>query len=468
MNPHANEPTPQVSDNLAAKRCGVAALLSIIGTGWLGSISCSSLGSAGADHGSADAGYADQSLDPSTNATQGDGVAEAPSQPSHDAQTDARTESPDAGGASSVSECSGVDPFLQTSGPSIRTARGAGPIIALRGVNLGGWLMIEPYMTPVNDAQDDFTMHGLLTSRFGATTADRLIATYQKAWMQAADFDAIAELGMNTVRIPITYFNIQHTDGTLRADAFERLDWAVAEAWKRCIYVVFDLHGAWGSASGWASGGKVGPSELWTVEENRARSTALWEAIAAHYRGHPGVAGYDLINEPNGASNDEERWALQDRFYRAIRAIDADHMIFIEAIWWLVNLPNPSQFGWTNVVYECHHYDWDHRTDVTALKAGADAKVNDFMQHASYGVPFYLGEFNFFGVTDAWKYGIERWDRAGFSWSTWSYRAAVDGADLTNGWGVYNVVDPRPAKPSLRNDSADVIQAKWSAWNAQA
>jgi aryl-phospho-beta-D-glucosidase BglC (GH1 family) len=375
---------------------------------------------------------------------------------------------PDASDASTVSACSGVDPFLRTNGLTIRTGRGAGPTVALRGVNLGGWLMIETYMTPVGDVPDDFTMHDTLTKRFGGATADQLVVTYQKAWMQTADFDRIAELGMNAVRVPITYFNVQNSDGTLRADAFERLDWAVSEAWKRCIYVVFDLHGAWGSASVWASSGRAGPAELWTVEEDKKRSQALWEAVAAHYRGNPGVAGYDLINEPAGANTDQDRWALQDRFYKAIRAIDPDHMVFIEAIWWLDNLPAPSQFGWTNVVYECHHYDWDHQTDVAAQKAGADAKVTDFTTHASYGVPFYLGEFNFFGLPDAWKYGIEQWDHAGISWTTWSYRAATDGAPIDNSWGVYNAVDPLPAKPSITNDSAADIASKWSTWSAQA
>jgi aryl-phospho-beta-D-glucosidase BglC (GH1 family) len=412
-----------------------------------------------------------------SNVAMPDAGIEAPTGSPDDAAADAGSDRPppppdaqppDAGDGLLVSACSGVDPFLRTNGLTIRTGRGSGPVVALRGVNLGGWLMIEPYMTPVGDVQDDFTMHDTLTKRFGATAADGLVATYQKAWMETADFDRIAELGMNAVRIPITYFNVQNPDGTLRADAFDRLDWAVTEAWKRCIYVVFDLHGAWGSAAGWASSSKVGPSELWTVEENKKRSQALWEAIAAHYRGQPGVAGYDLINEPNGASSDQERWALQDRFYKAIRTIDADHMIFIEAIWWLVNLPQPSQFGWTNVVYECHHYDWDHQTDVAAQKAGADAKVTDFTSHASYGVPFYLGEFNFFGLPDAWKYGIEQWDHAGISWTTWSYRASTDGASLTNSWGVYNVVDPRPAKPSITNDSSADIQTKWSRFTAQA
>jgi aryl-phospho-beta-D-glucosidase BglC (GH1 family) len=365
-----------------------------------------------------------------------------------------------------VSTCTGVDPFLSASGLNVKSGRGTGSIVALRGANLGGWLMIEPYMTPLADVPDDYTMNTLLEQRFGAATRDSLIASYEQTWMQSADFDAIAALGMNAVRVPVSYFNIQNADGSLRSDAFTRLDWAVSEAWKRCIYTILDLHGAWGSASNSASGGKIGTAELWTSEDDKARSTALWQALATHYKGNPAIAGYDVLNEPIAAATDQDRWDLQDRFYKAIRAVDPDHMIFIEAIWWLDNLPQPSQYGWTNVVYECHHYLWDKLTDVPAQKAGADAKVTDFVMHANYGVPFYLGEFNFFGNSDAWKYGAEQWDKAGISWTSWSFRASADGTGLTNSWGVFNPIDPRPAVPSISNDSAADIQAKWSHWGA--
>jgi len=365
-----------------------------------------------------------------------------------------------------VSTCSGVDPFLAASGLQVHSARGTGPAVSLRGANLGGWLMIEPYMTPLADVPDDYSLHTVLEQRFGATVRDSLIAGYEQSWMQTADFYAIAALGMSAVRVPVTYENIQNADGTLRTNAFERLDWAVAEAWKRCIYTIIDLHGAWGGASTSASSGKVGTAELWTSEDDKARSTALWQAIATHYKGNPAIAGYDVLNEPIAAATDQDRWTLQDRFYKAIRAIDSEHVIFIEAIWWLDNLPQPSKYGWTNVVYECHHYLWDSQTDVAAQKAGADAKVDDFTKHASYGVPFYLGEFNFFGNPEAWKYGVEQWDKAGISWTSWSFRASADGIGLSNSWGVMNPIDPRPALPSITQDSAADIASKWAKWGA--
>jgi aryl-phospho-beta-D-glucosidase BglC (GH1 family) len=364
--------------------------------------------------------------------------------------------------------CSAGDPFLVASGLEIRDGRGNGDVVSLRGGNLGGWLMLEPWMSPFVDAPDDFTVRQTLTSRFGAAASDALIAAFEGAWMQSGDFDNMAALGMSAVRVPFEYANLENPDGSLRVDAFARLDWAVTEAWKRCIYTILDLHGAPGSQNGWESSGMVGPAALWTSPTDQQHTIAIWQEVAAHYRGNPAVAGYDLLNEPAGASTDQDRWALQDRIYRAVRAVDPEHMVFIEAIWWLDNLPPPAMYGWNNVVYECHHYEWSVQTDDQKQRDGADAKVADFLSHATYGVPFFLGEFNFFANPDAWSYGIEQWDRNGISWTTWSWRADVPGAGVEDSWGVYNPRDPGPPAPSVASDPQSTILADWSRWDASA
>ncbi len=369
-----------------------------------------------------------------------------------------------------TSACAIADPFLKASGMALRNGRGTADVIALRGANLGGALVAEPYMSPISDMKDDYTLHQVLEQRFGPAVKTTLLRTFHEAWIQAADFENLAAMGMNAVRLPISYLHMQEPDGSLRPDAFERLDFVVSEAWKHCIYTVIDLHHAWGSASTWASGGRIGPAELFSNEQNQQNTERLWATIAEHYRGNPAVAGYDVINEPagNDSTTNEQRWALQDRMYRAIRSQDPDHSLFVEAIWLMSDLPRPERFGWSNVVYECHHYLWDHATDLAAQKAGADDKAHDVAKYSYYGVPIFLGEFNFFGLPEAWRYGMEQWDKAGLSWTMWSARAAVDGADQNNGWGLFNPRSPRPDEPNLARDSSADIARKWSSWTAQA
>jgi hypothetical protein len=379
----------------------------------------------------------------------------------------------DGAGAMSMpaSACSAVDPFLSAKGTEIRDGRGAGDVISLRGANLGSWLLLEPWMSPVADAVDDNTMRNTLTSRFGDATKDMLIAAYEGAWTQAGDFDDMAALGMNVIRLPFWYLNLENADGSLRADAFTELDWAVSEAWKRCIYTVLDLHGAPGSQNGNLGSGVQGPSNLWTSDADKAHTVAIWQRVASHYVGNPAVAGYDLLNEPFGAPNDQERWDMQNSLYQAVRGVDPDHMVFIEAIWHLDNLPPPSMYGWTNVVYECHSYDWGtpmgaDESNPQAQMASVDAETEDFKSHASYGVPVFLGEFNVFGNPDVWKYTVEQWSSNGMSWATWSWRASAGGG-VTDSWGVYDPPNPPPT-PSMTNDSAATILADWSRWTLSA
>ena len=45
-----------------------------------------------------------------------------------------------------------ADPFLKTNGLDIRNGKGTGDIVALRGVNLGGWLLMESWMVPMDSS----------------------------------------------------------------------------------------------------------------------------------------------------------------------------------------------------------------------------------------------------------------------------------------------------------------------------
>ena len=87
----------------------------------------------------------------------------------------------------------------------------------------------------------------------------------------------------------------------MKEDAWGYLDWAIAEAKEREMYVVLDLHGAAGR-QGWEHhSGCAGKNELWNSETYRDRTIWLWERIAEKYKGEEAIAGYGLLNEPWGA-----------------------------------------------------------------------------------------------------------------------------------------------------------------------
>jgi len=345
--------------------------------------------------------------------------------------------------------------FLKVRGISIRRESGKGVKIALRGTNAGGWLVHEEWMCPTN-APDQQTIRDTLTDRFGAEEAQSLLDVYRGAYWTIQDFDNCAAMGMTAIRLPFTYMDFTDDAGNFFPKAFDRLDWFIENCARRGIYVILDLHGAYGSQNGkHHSGIHNDGRQLYHNEANRALTIRLWEAIAARYKGNPAVAAYDLLNEP---ANDTGltgvmQWDFYDELYMAIRKVDPDHIIVMEACWNPPDaLPKPRQYGWKNVMYSYHHYAWDAKDDqgVTGHTIGQIVGIT----RALDGVPILIGEFSGFGYEGGWRYTLKNYNRMGYHWTTWSYKATGD-----TSWGLYN---HNPPRVDIYGDSAETIREKWS------
>ncbi len=360
-------------------------------------------------------------------------------------------------------------PFLKTSGLDIRNDSGQGEVVPLRGVNLGSWLLMEDWMCPMDSSgnlTNEWMVREKLTQRFGAATKDSLMGAYQDAWLMESDFDNITALGMNCIRLPFWYLNLQEDDGTWRADAFHRLDWAVSNAWERGIYTILDLHGAPGgqTANAKSTGRSWPTAALWTNSTYQARTRDIWARVSAHYNGNPAVAGYDLLNEPMDTPSSSVYWNFLNACYQTIRTNDPDHIILMEATygsWNLDMLPNPASYGWTNVVYQLHSYPWGVWNDVPLLNAETEKTIQDCVNHQGWNVPCHVGEFNM-APEEAWKYAIERYSTSGLGWQMWAYKSTFTGG-ITS-WGIYNPNGTVTAIPNIENNSSSQIRSKWAAW----
>lgn len=106
---------------------------------------------------------------------------------------------------------------------------------------------------------------------------------------------------MNLIRVPFWWGDVQTLSGSWRADAFDRMDWVVSNAWQRGIYTLIDFHGPPGGQSSSQSTGQQNQNLYWTSASDQAQTALIWSNVAAHFAGNPAVAGYDLMNEPSGA-----------------------------------------------------------------------------------------------------------------------------------------------------------------------
>lgn len=346
-------------------------------------------------------------------------------------------------------------PFLKADGKVLKDNFGTGDTITLRGTNAGGWLVTENWQCPVN-AKDQLTTLKIFTERFGADKAQELIDYYQDNWWTEEDFDIVKEEGMNVLRLPVTYFEMQNSDGTLKETAFKRLDWFVQNCALRGIYVLIDMHGAMGSQNGKDHSGDTTIADkgnFYDNEENIAKTITLWEEIAKRYKDNPWVCGYDLLNEPSATGT--VQFDVYNRLYKAIRAIDKNHALFIQSIWEPYHLPDPSFYGWQNVVYEYHFYGWDVEKDAEGQMAFIQSKVKMANEDTNYNVPLLVGEFTFFSNENSWN-AMDIFEEQGWSYTSWTYK--VTGKNSS--WGIFTSDDKR--KVDIYKDTYETIKEKWS------
>ncbi|KAF8215056.1 glycoside hydrolase superfamily [Mycena galopus ATCC 62051] len=134
-----------------------------------------------------------------------------------------------------------------------------------RGVNLGGWLLTEPFITPalyepyVNKSSIAVVDEWTLSIAMGANLATEMEDHY-KTFITEQDFADIAGAGLNWVRIPIGFWVIEAIDdepflvGTSWTYFLKAIQWAR----KYGIRIFLDLHALPGSQNGWNHSGKAG------------------------------------------------------------------------------------------------------------------------------------------------------------------------------------------------------------------
>jgi endoglucanase len=356
--------------------------------------------------------------------------------------------------------------MLHASGRNIVNANGQ--TVVLKGMNLGGYMVMEPWMCPADSGglPDSYSVMSELDSRFGVAEEQTLIRDYEQAWITTQDFVNIKNAGFNVVRVPVWWGNFwplaSQTSSTWRSDAFTQLDWIVSQAAAQGIYVIIDMHGVVGGQSTSDDTGQQNQNQYWTNTNDQGNTAWMWWEIANHYNGNATVAGYDLLNEPMNAPNDADVISAFASLYTSVRSADPNHMIIIEGCfdqWDWAMLPSPSSKGWTNVVYEMHEYQWN--TTQAAVNAGSQNEVNEFNNYASYNVPDYIGEWNDMGYNSSYQYSYNLYTSNGISSTMWAYKG-TDGLN-PNGWAMYGP-SYWPTTPNVSTATAAQIAADWAGW----
>ncbi len=316
--------------------------------------------------------------------------------------------------------------------------------IMLRGVNLGGWLLMEGYILhSLNQPEAGFKKR--FQKALGREKLIEFESSFRNSFIREEDFRRISQLGFNCVRVPFHYALIEREPYAYDRRGVKYLDHVVSWAKRHKLWVIFDLHAACGSQNHDWHSDSSGKAKLWTTAAYRRRTCALWEFIARRYRKETAVAGYDLLNEAV-VQDSRKLNALYRELIQAIRRVDRNHILFLEGNKWATDLACLDSFEDDNIVLSAHFYDpldftFNFVPDLSYPFRSANGSplftkstLRKILSryHAlaqSKGRPLFIGEFGinyrqtFFGE-DKWLADVldifRDWD---FHWTYWTYKA---------------------------------------------
>ena len=188
----------------------------------------------------------------------------------------------------------------------------------IRGVNLGGWLVLEPWITPSLFQQFEnkpFELKAIdettFQSKLGYQEAQRQLELHWANWVTEEDFRKLSKWGVNLVRIPFGFWVFG--DFADMVASIHHLDRGVELAAKYNIQVLLDLHTVPGSQNGFDNSGTACANSQFSKKcvtlcpqdfywhkhsEYLKKTQEVLVKISDRYKSNSNIFGIELLNEP--------------------------------------------------------------------------------------------------------------------------------------------------------------------------
>lgn len=343
--------------------------------------------------------------------------------------------------------------------PPIALSWGSYATKPARGVNLGGWLSLEPFITPSLfkkfGAVDEYT----LVSRLGSSAKETLEKHYA-TFVTEQTFSDIADAGLDHVRIPFSYWAVAvyDTDPYVFRVSWRYLLRGIEWARKYGLRINLDLHALPGSQNGWNHSGRLGSIEWLNGTNgslNAKRSLEIHNQLSRFFsqdRYKNLICFYGLVNEPKMTALDTTsviNWTTDALNLVRKNGINA-HIVFGDGFMGLTNWNGKFQNS-SGLVLDAHQYViFDKNLIVFNHSQKVDFACTEWTSQAQKSMSFSTG----FGPT---------------IFAEWSQADTDCAPNLNNvGWGsrwigTYDPKDPSrevltPACP-LKNSQCDCTSA---------
>jgi endoglucanase len=342
----------------------------------------------------------------------------------------------------------------------------------------------------MDNKSDDITASNIPRWR-GFNLLEKFIATSMNDPFKESDFEIMAELGFDFVRLPMSYWCWSNPDNwkELREKPLKEIDEAVEFGKQYGIHVSLNFHRAPGYS---VDRSAEEPFNLWIDEEAQEAFDYHWRHFADRYKGIPNKQiSFNLVNEPATLTIERQEPVplnLHDnvmrRVVKAIRDIDPHRLIIADGLWWsrepipsLSDLDvvqstrgyEPSQIthylaSWVDGATEWPLPTWPlDPLEKTELRWATDRMNNHYLDNLKKwgvtwdqpwdaerirlqiidpwkklqekGVSVHVGEFGAYNKTPhnvvlAWlRELMAQWKQAGWGWAMWNLRG---------GFGILN------------------------------
>jgi len=329
-----------------------------------------------------------------------------------------------------------------------------GQPVRLRGFNIGGWLNMEDFIDGYVGSEHRLreTMARIMGPEKARFFFDRLLDYF----FTEADVAFMKDLGANVLSLPFNYRHFERDDRPFEylEGGFKRLDQAFEWCAKHQVYIILDFHAVpgWHNPD-WHSDNANVHILFYDHKYFQDRFVALWVELAKRYKDQPALAGYDLMNEPvtrmeyeryNPSTNN---WEALNRIHRrateAIRAVDPDHLIFLEGDNFSTRYEGLDVTFAPNLVLSTHNYipptvstgpypgifgDMHWNRDIIAAELGMHSGTRRAFECS---LPIFAGEFGvwYTGHLDEIDQRIAALDdqigvfeSAGVHWTIWTFK----------------------------------------------
>ena len=297
--------------------------------------------------------------------------------------------------------------------PPISSPWGSYADTPVRGVNLGGWLSIEPFITPSlfnYDSELGIVDEWTLTAYLGENAQSTLEQHYA-TFVTEQTFIDIAAAGLDHVRIPFSYWAVV----TYPGDPYVfRTSWryllrGIEWARKHGLRINLDVHGLPGSQNGWNHSGHQGSIGWLNGTDgtlNAQRSLEIHNQLSQFFaqdRYKDIVAFYGLVNEPRMTALPFDavvNWTASAFDIVRQNNITA-YVVFGDGFYGLANWKGILQ-GYDGLVLDAHQYVifneeqivYNHTTKLNYACSGWTEQAVESMDTATGFGPTIFAEFS--------------------------------------------------------------------------